>query len=158
MSVGKTFETQFAKPLREQCKDSIVIQRLYDNMSKFALHYPSDYILFTPYGSYYIECKATEKDSFYFSGFAKHQIEEMVEINNNKANVTCYVVIFFYKGGITKAFNMSYINKLIENGEKKVRSDDINAVVITGKKKRTYFVYDMMKFIYDLRGDNYGCK
>ena len=33
MSIGKNFEIDFAKQLREQLKDEIVIQRLYDNMS-----------------------------------------------------------------------------------------------------------------------------
>lgn len=108
MSVGKNFEIDFAKQLREQLKDEIVIQRLYDNMSKFALHYPSDYILFTQSGSYYIECKATKNKSFYFSGFAQHQIDEMKQICKNKANVECYVVVFFYEKGVTKAFNMNY--------------------------------------------------
>ena len=150
MSIGKNFEIDFAKQLREQLKDEIVIQRLYDNMSKFALHYPSDYILFTQSGSYYIECKATKNKSFYFSGFAQHQIDEMKQICENKANVECYVVVFFYEKGVTKAFNMNYIIKLIESGEKKVSYDDEICIELHGKKKRLYFEYNMKRFVYEL--------
>ena len=153
MSIGKNFEVDFAKQLREQLQDEIVIQRLYDNMSKFALHYPSDYILFTKYGSYYIECKATKDKSFYFSGFAKHQVEEMKQISKNKANVDCFVVIFFYSKGITKAFNIDYIIELIESGEKKVSYDDEFCVELYGKKKRLYFEYNMKRFVKELDGE-----
>lgn len=143
-SIGKNFESIVGKAF--EAMPDVSIDRIPDQ----TMHYKdrknvSDFIVYKFPTQYYIECKTVHGNTLPLSN-----ITQMVALYGKcfipgvKAGVLCWWV----DKDITRWLPIGWLYIAKINGKKSIRYDDPidGGKLIKGRKKRTYFEYDMTSF------------
>ena len=133
---------QFEKVFREQASNlkDVYVYRLVDQMNfmKGSTN-PCDFFCFKKPNFYLIECKTTEVPSLPRKNISDGQLHDMYEAVKTKG-VKAYVVVWYYKKDICRAFPIEYVWKqFMVEGKKSINYQDEHGILITGTKKKKYF-------------------
>lgn len=140
--MGKQFEAIIGKAFEDYPDTSV--DRIPDQTMKYkGRKNVSDFIVFHAPKQYYVECKTVHGNRLPFSNIT--QFDDLYQkslILGVKAGVLCWWV----DKDVTKWLDINYLNCLRNLGEKSIRYDDSVGKVISGRKKKVYFEYDMRSF------------
>lgn len=146
-NMGKKFET-IVKDSFEKCEDTVVV-RLHDQMNGFSgSKNPCDFIVFNSPYFYAIECKTVHGNTLPFTNITDFQWSELLKMSNKK-HVHAGILCWWVDKDVTRFIPISVLDEYQKSGMKSIRWDDANDRItddISGKKKRTFFDYDMTKF------------
>jgi len=151
VSRGKDFENEIRKAFLEH--DDISLDRFPDPMAGYAgIRNICDFGVYKKPFQYYFECKAFSGNTLNFkSGITKDQWEGLLE----KApipGVMAGVIIWFIEHDITAFVPIQELKRLKDSGAKSLNIKDITEnevdyILVPGKKKRIMFTYDAASFI-----------
>ena len=152
----KKFETQVFKAFSEV--DGVSIDRIPDQVTKYKGSSTNicDYVVYKQPTLLYLECKTVHGNTLPFSNIRQNQWDGLIEkakIPGVKAGVICWWV----DKDVTLYISIQDLVTMTNWGTKSVRYDvyealqcekyeDVGIVKVEGKKKRTYFDYDMTEF------------
>lgn len=141
-NLGKKFEDVVYKAFKAY--PGVSIDRIPDQTMRFkGRTNVSDFIVFRKPREYYIECKTVHGNRLPFANISQFDaLLEKVDIDGVVPGVLCWWV----DKDVTKWLDINYLNCLRELGEKSIRYDDSVGKVISGRKKKVYFEYDMKSF------------
>lgn len=135
---------------------NIYVYRIPDQVSKFkGSTNPCDFFFFRfPY-IYFLECKATAEDDFYFSQIADCQIKGL-SASENIQGIQGGLLIWFYKRQALCYVSIGYIKYLMSCGVKKVSYDhiDSNQAIhrVYFKMEKEYPVFDFCQLLDHMEG------
>lgn len=145
-SKGKKFEQQIREDFEKVL--NVSIDRLPDQTMRYrGATNVSDFIVYKEPYEYYIECKTTKGASLSFNNIKDGQWDKLPpksEIQGVFAGILCW----FYDKDVTKFIPIQLLQDMRDKGLKSVRYDIESDEVVTlkGKKKRTFYTYDMEDF------------
>jgi penicillin-binding protein-related factor A (putative recombinase) len=152
---GKKFEDVIKESFLKV--PDVSIDRLRDAPRKLkGVDNPSDFIVYKYPHEVYVECKSHKGNTLPFSCIREEQIRGMLD----KAlipGVIAGVIIWYIDRDITVWLSIDVIVTMMEFGYKSVNIKDLSKIphtIITGKKKRVYFDYEMDSFLRRLYGEN----
>lgn len=145
---GKQFEDVIKKAFERV--EGVSIDRLRDAPRKLKnVDNPSDFIVYKKPHEVYVECKSHKGNTLPFSCIREEQIKGMFE-KSMISGVKAGIILWFIDHDVTVWIPIREIRFLLNAGKKSINIkelDQISHIVITGKKKRVYFDYDMDKFL-----------
>lgn len=154
VSRGKDFENEIRKAFLEH--SDISLDRFPDPMAGYAgIRNICDFGVYKKPFQYYFECKAFSGNTLNFkAGITKDQWEGLLE----KApipGVMAGIIIWFIEHDITAFVPIQELKRLKESGAKSLNIKDITEnevdyVLVPGKKKRIMFTYDAASFIDEM--------
>lgn len=116
---------------------------------------PSDFIVYKKPHEVYVECKSHKGNTLPFTCIRDEQIEGMmrkIQIPGVKAGI----LLWFIDHDLTVWIPIQEVVDWQIRGAKSINIKDLDYlkhIVVTGKKKRVYYEYDMNKFLEELYGD-----
>lgn len=123
---------------------NVSIDRIPDQTMKYkGRKNVSDFIVFRSPKQYYIECKTVHGNRLPFANIS--QFDDLLakdKIAGVKAGVLCWWV----DKDVTKWLPIGYLSCLKELGDKSIRYDSEVGKVISGRKKKIFFEYDLEPF------------
>lgn len=143
---GKDFERVIKECLERI--ENVSVYRLYDTMNGFSgVANISDFIVYKRPIQAFIECKTHYGKSFPLSCITERQLTGMLE-QSKIDGVKCGIIVWFIDLDKTYYINVVEVQKIKEQGyksinEKMINDGVLNAIEIQGKKKRTFFDYDL---------------
>lgn len=139
---GKRFEQLIAKQIEAYPETSI--DRIPDQTMRFkGRRNVSDFIVYRFPRLYYIECKTVHGNTLPFANISQFDaLRDKSLIKGVEAGVLCWWV----DKDITKWIPIGALVIRRFRGEKSVRFDSNDGKVIEGRKKKTYFEYDLRTF------------
>ena len=143
-NIGKNFETIIGKAFEKYPFTSV------DRIPDQTMHYKdrknvADFIVYHHPTLYYIECKTVHGNTLPFSNITQFDaLLKKTHIYGVEAGVMCWWV----DKDVTRWFPITELEYLRIQGKKSIRFDDYvwGSKLIRGKKKRTYFEYDIDSF------------
>lgn len=148
---GKAFEDVVKESFLKL--SDVSIDRLRDAPKKLkGVDNPSDFIVYKKPHEIYVECKSHKGNTLPFTCIREEQIRGMLD----KAlipGVIAGVIIWFIDHDLTVWVSIDVVITLMMFGYKSINVKDLDKIphiVVSGKKKRIYFDYDMSKFLEDL--------
>lgn len=143
-SIGKNFESIVGKAFEKYPFTSV------DRIPDQTMHYKdrknvSDFIVYHHPIQYYIECKTVHGNTLPFSNISQlDALMKKSEIYGVRAGVMCWWV----DKDVTRWLPIEELNFKRYRGQKSIRFDEPvhGSKIIKGKKKRTYFEYDIDSF------------
>lgn len=91
---------------------------------------------------YFIELKTCQGASLPKANISDHQLSGMFQAVSKKG-IKAFVICWFYEKDICRAFSIEYLHKIFYKDKKKsVRYDDEHGILISGKKLKSYFLWN----------------
>ena len=141
---GKQFEEQIRNAFEHI--DGVSIDRLLDPMAGYAgVRNICDFIVYKKPFEYYIECKSHHGNTLPFTCITDNQWNGMLE-KSKIEGVIAGVMVWFIDKDVTMFIEISELDRLKSTGAKSIRFDSDCGTIISGKKKRVLFDYDMTDF------------
>lgn len=163
---GKQFESVIKEAFEKV--DGVSIDRLHDQTTGFkGSQNICDFVVYKKPYEYYIECKSVHGASLPFSNITDTQWNGLLE-KSKIEGVFAGVICWFVDKNVTYYFDIGFLYALKTHGYKSVRydskvdsyppnyADDCELFMLTGKKKRVFFDYDMNQFLGDLSDAHYN--
>ena len=148
MNYGKDFEQLIRTAFEKQPNTSVI--RLIDPQNGYAgVRNICDFVIYNYPNQYLIECKSCRGKSLPMSNITDNQWKGLLEMSSIKGVVAGYM-IWFIDCDITIFVPAAVANEILQSGRKSISKDiisDSRVIVITAKKKRVFFEYDMTEFI-----------
>lgn len=147
---GKQFEQVIHQAFSKV--PDVSIDRLRDAPRKLkGVDNPSDFIVYKKPHEVYVECKSHKGNTLPFSCIREEQWNGMLD-KSEIAGVYAGVIIWFIDHDITVWVDITdlYLWKYDHVSLNIKDLDKIPHLVVSGRKKRVYFDYDMNKFLEDL--------
>jgi len=145
-SRGKKFEYQIREDFEKVT--NVSVDRIPDQTMRYkgAVNV-SDLIVYKEPYEYYVECKSVQGASLPFTNIKDGQWEGLVE-KSKIQGVLAGILVWFVDKDVTLFIPIQVLQELKNVDKKSVRFDIADSRVITliGKKKRTFFSYDMCDF------------
>lgn len=146
---GKAFEDVVRRDF--SLVDDCSIDRIHDQTNGFAgSSNICDFMVYKYPNLMYLECKSCYGNTFNLHNLTHNQfigLKSKLRI----PGVVSGVMIWFIDHDVTTFYSIDYIDKLMNEGKKSIRFDDIeNGYVVPGTKKRIFFNYDMKAFLQEL--------
>lgn len=147
---GKQFEQVIKRAF--EAVDGVSIDRVHDQTTRYrGSKNICDFIVYKYPYQYYIECKSVHGNTLPFSNITDAQWEGLLtksRIKGVRAGILCWWI----DKDVTKFLPIAVLKDLKDNQYKSIRYD-VNSLkshkiwLIPAVKKRTYFKYDMEKFL-----------
>lgn len=141
MNKGKKFESIF-----KECVDKLdntYCLRLYDTTNGFTgITNPCDYIVYRNKILYLCELKSTQGNTLNFKSMIRENQWEGLSKASSIGGIVGYVICWYVDKQVTKAYNIVELKNLKLAGNKSVRFDDDNGIIIPCKVKRVFCNYD----------------
>ena len=111
-----------------------------------------DYVAYHGFVLYLLELKTTAGASLPFANIRDNQYEGLLNAMSKCNNVAAGFLIWFYDKDVTYFVPVDVIRDYKNNNKKSIRfdADDLGIVQLKGKKKRTFFTYDMETFFKEM--------
>lgn len=148
---GKSFENIIRDNLEKV--PGVSVDRLHDQTTGFVgSSNICDFIVYRKPNVLYIECKSCHGNTFPLSNITDNQYKGLLE-KSNIPGVISGVIIWWADKDVTAFFSIDYIAILKSNNVKSIRFDNVeeNGFIISGKKKRVFFEYDMQSFLDEVQ-------
>lgn len=141
-NLGKRFEQIVGKQFEAYPFTSV--DRIPDQTMKFkGRNNVSDFIVFHMPRQYYVECKTVHGNTLPFANITQFEgLLKKSKILGVRAGVLCWWV----DKDVTKWLEIQDLEEMRRAGKKSIRFDAEIGTVIKGRKKRTYFEYDLRTF------------
>lgn len=142
---GKQFEEQIRQSFLKVPDTSVY--RLQDSMGGYqGIANICDFIVYKYPYQHFIECKSHAGNTFPFSCITSTQLNGMLEMSKIYG-VKAGIIIWFIDKDVTGYIPIQTIDTLIKSGDKSIRYDSPNLMLLKGTKKRILFDYDMSNFL-----------
>ena len=149
---GKQFEARIQAAF--ECVPNCVAWRLKDQIGKYKhVSNPCDFFFYKKPTFYAIECKSVKGASLPFTNIReKEQIDDLHELHG-KYGVVAGFIIWFIDKDETVFVSHEVIYLMYKSGKKSISLNAIHELdsedwcVIDGKKRRTYYDYDVSVFL-----------
>lgn len=155
---GKEFEEVVKQAFEKVPNTSI--DRIHDQTNGFrGSKNICDFIVYHYPNHYYIECKTVRGNILPFSNITDRQWQGLLEKSKIKG-VIAGVICWWADKDVTKFIPIQALDKLKRLCKKSIRYDDnsFDNLEIDGTKLRTFFRYDMEKFLNEVDDRKYKPK
>jgi hypothetical protein len=150
----KKFEYIIKKAFNEV--EGASIDRINDNTARFkSVSFISDFIVYKNPTQLYLECKTTQKNQLNFkSNITDAQWNGLFE-KSKIDGVHAGLIIWFIEDDITIYISIETLHQMEQQGAKSISTKDIREkkvpyILIGGKKKITYWEYNLESFFEQL--------
>ena len=129
-----------------------------DNRGFKGVANPCDFLVYHKPYLYALECKSVHTNTFPFTNITDFQWKSLLEMSEVKG-VKAGVIVWFVNNDETLYLSIKLLKRIRDSGKKSIHSypewlelveakDDWTYLV--GRKKRTYFDYDMEQFLNEM--------
>lgn len=147
---GKQFEKVIQTCFEELLDTSV--DRIHDQTNGYlGSRNICDFSVYRYPNKYYFECKTVHGNLLPFSNISSGQWKGLLEKSGIKG-CTCGIICWWIDKDVTKFIPIQVLDKLKRVGKKSIRYDDnsFDNLEIDGTKLRTFFRYDMEKFLNEI--------
>lgn len=146
-NLGKKFEDKIKNSFLKVPETFIL--RLHDDVSgHWGVRNPCDFVAYKKPTMVLLECKSCRGKSLPLSNITEYQHDSLLSYDSIRGVVAGYI-IWFIDRDLTIFIRARVLEDYIEQGYKSFNVDkmiDDDYIILTGKKKRTFFDYDLTDF------------